>query len=85
MEGTDRLIQKCKRLWQRNKGAKWKYSFYSALVFFVVASPQAYEISQQLLGTKLDISNNGAPTAAGLMLHTVVFMIALYGMMNLPD
>lgn len=85
MEGTDRLIQKCKRLWQRNKGAKWKYSFYSALVFFVVASPQAYQLSQQLVGYKIATSNGGAPTAAGLMLHTTLFMLVLYGMMNLPD
>ena len=79
------MVQKCKQLWQRNKGAKWKYSFYSALVFFVVASPQAYEVSHLLLGDKVAISNSGAPTAAGLMVHTVVFMVALYGMMNLPD
>lgn len=64
---------------------KWKYSLYSALIFFIISSPQLYKITQRLLGRFLTISRNGGcPTAAGLVLHTVVFMVALFGLMKLP-
>lgn len=78
------LRLQCRKLWEQNKGLKWKYSFYSALVFYVISSPQAYVITQKLAGNFLAISADGCPTSLGLFLHTIVFMIALYGIMNLP-
>lgn len=78
------LKLQCRKLWEKNKGLKWKYSFYSALVFFVISSPQAYILTQKLAGNFLAISGDGCPTSLGLFLHTIVFMVALYGIMNLP-
>lgn len=63
---------------------KWKYSFYSALLFFIISSPQIYKITHRILGKYLKIANGGCPTAVGLVLHSVVFMIALFGLMKLP-
>ena len=79
-----RLKLKCRKLWEENIGLKWKYSFYSALIFYVISSSQAYTLTENLLGSIVKISNNGCPTALGLFIHTIVFMLALYLIMNLP-
>ena len=82
MEEHSTLKEKCKRLWP-NRGAKWKYSLYSALVFFIVASLQAYRISSRVIGDRVAV--DGCPRPLGLFLHSGLFMVALYGLMNLPD
>jgi hypothetical protein len=79
-----KLRLQCRKLWEDNKALKWKYSFYSALVFFIISSPQAYILTQKLTGNLFSISADGCPTSLGLFLHTIVFMVALYGLMNLP-
>lgn len=63
---------------------KWKYSFYSALIFFIISSPQIYKITHRILGKYVKIANGGCPTAVGLVLHSVVYMVALFGLMKLP-
>ena len=80
----NQLKLQCRKLWAQNKGLKWKYSFYSALIFFVISSPQAYVLSQKLVGNLFTLSGDGCPTSFGLFIHTIIFMIALYGIMNLP-
>ena len=62
---------------------KWKYSLYSALLFFIISSPQIYKISHRILGKYVQISNNGCPSAFGLVLHSVVYLVALFGLMKL--
>lgn len=68
-------------------GLKIKYSFYSALVFFLLSSPTVYlitsSLSQNLIGIPL-ANDEGCPTALGLMVHTAVFFKVLYMMMKLP-
>jgi hypothetical protein len=65
-------------------GLKAKYSFYSALVFFLVANPETYKITQMVFGTMFTTSNGGCPTPLGLLLHTIVFFIVLLGLMLFP-
>lgn len=65
-------------------GLKAKYSFYSALVFFLVANPETYKVTQMLFGGLFTVSNGGCPTPVGLMLHTVVFFFMLLGLMLFP-
>jgi hypothetical protein len=65
-------------------GLKAKYSFYSALVFFLVANPETYKVTQMVFGSLFTVSNGGCPTPIGLMLHTVVFFIILLGLMLFP-
>jgi hypothetical protein len=65
-------------------GLKAKYSFYSALVFFLAANPETYKVTQMLFGSLFTVSNGGCPTPLGLMLHTVVFFIILLGLMLFP-
>ena len=66
-------------------GLKAKYSFYSALVFFLVANPETFKVTQMALGSFITIANGGCPTPSGLFVHTVVFFVALLGLMMFPQ
>lgn len=70
----------CNKREDLNDVLKWKYSLYSALLFFVFSSPEMYKLTTHILPT----SNNGCPTSVGLFVHTIVFMLAIYGFMKLP-
>jgi hypothetical protein len=65
-------------------GLKAKYSFYSALVFFLLACPETYKVTQMVFGSIFTTSNGGCPTPMGLLLHTVVFFFVLLGLMLFP-
>jgi hypothetical protein len=65
-------------------GLKAKYSFYSALVFFLIANPETFKTTQMLLGSFLTIANGGCPTPVGLFLHTGIFFLVLLGLMLFP-
>ena len=67
-----------------NFALKAKYSFYSALVFFLIANPETFKMTQMLLGRVVTVANGGCPTPMGLFLHTVVFFLALLGLMLFP-
>ena len=65
---------------------KAKYSFISALVFFIVANPETYKFMQTLLGGIFEVAHPmGAATPNGLILHTVVFFLAMWGLMMVPN
>lgn len=64
------------------QGLKVKYSLYTALLFFLIASPMMYMATSRLFGAW--IANRGCPTGLGVLLHSVVFFFALWGLMNLP-
>lgn len=57
-----------------------KYTIYTAIVFLAISAPFTYRITASLFG-KWVASPQGLPTAAGLLLHTVVFGAILYGLM----
>lgn len=62
-------------------GLKAKFSFYSALLFFLIANPVTFKFTNSLMN---GIATNGCPTAFGFLLHTVVFFLASYGIMTFP-
>ena len=65
---------------------KAKYSFYSALVFFLFANPETSRIFQQLMGHVLTIlTPGGALTFEGLLLLTGLFFLTMLGLMLLPS
>jgi hypothetical protein len=69
----------------KKPGLKFKYSLYSALAFFLLASPQVFSFVNSLIGSFVKVSDpNGCPTAFGLILHTIIFLGLLYLMMSLP-
>jgi len=63
---------------------KAKYSFISALVFFLVANPETYKVTQNVFGGLFDVVVGGTVTPLGLVLHTVVFFAAMLGLMLMP-
>ena len=65
-------------------GLKAKYSFYSALVFFLIANPETFKVTQMVFGSLFTIANGGCPTPLGLFLHTGVFFLVLLGLMLFP-
>ena len=62
-------------------GLKVKYSLYSALLFFLVANPVTFRAVNSVVP---GVAVGGCPTAIGMILHTIVFFVALVGLMMLP-
>jgi len=68
-----------------NLALKAKYSFYSTLVFFLVANPETFKLTQRVFGGFISIASaQGAPTPYGFFLHTLVFFLVLLGLMMFP-
>lgn len=65
-------------------GLKAKYSFYSALVFFLISNPETYKLTQMLFGGLFVTSVGGCPTPVGLFFHSVLFFVVLLGLMLFP-
>jgi hypothetical protein len=65
------------------EGLKFKYSLYTTFLFFLLASPTSFRVSNRLFGGAV-ASRAGCPTAVGFALHTFVFLVGLYGLMSLP-
>jgi hypothetical protein len=64
---------------------KAKYSFISALAFFIVANPELYKMTQSIFGGLFMVAHPmGAATPMGLVLHTVVFFCVMLGLMMVP-
>jgi hypothetical protein len=65
---------------------KAKYSFYSALVFFLFANPETFQIVQRMLGSIVSVvTSSGAPTIHGIFIHTALFFVTMMGLMLLPS
>lgn len=68
------------------KGKKQEHKFVisvmSALIFFVVANPETFQVVRRLVGGWVS-SPTGCPTIRGLMLHSLVFMLVVWGLMNI--
>ena len=64
---------------------KAKYSFYSTLVFFLVANPETFKLMQRAMGSMVTIaSDSGCPTPVGFFVHTFLFFLILWGLMLFP-
>ena len=65
---------------------KAKYSFYSALVFFLFANPETSLILQRFFGKFVSfITPGGAPTISGIFISTGLFFFTMLGLMLLPN
>ena len=61
---------------------KFKYSVYSALVFFLAANPETFKLTSQFFGDWI-AGPSGCPSAAGLFLHTLVFLAIIFFLMKI--
>ena len=65
---------------------KAKYSFYSALVFFLFANPESFAALQRMFGNSVSIiTSGGAPTIHGIFISTFLFFLTMFGLMLLPN
>ena len=65
---------------------KLKYSFYSALVFFLFANPETSIVFQRFFGHFITfITPGGAPTIHGIFINTLLFFLTMFGLMLLPN
>lgn len=68
-----------------NFALKAKYAFYSTLVFFLIANPETFKMTQTVIGWLIPIADRaGCPTALGFFLHTGLFFVVLWGAMLFP-
>jgi hypothetical protein len=79
-------------------GNKIKYSFYSALVFFLIGNPETYKFTNSIFGsiignfanTKAGVSSSytadrdGSPSPFGFFLHTFLFFLTILALMAFP-
>jgi hypothetical protein len=68
-----------------NIALKAKYAFYSTLIFFLVANPETFRMTQKALGWLFTIADGGGcPTAVGFFFHTGLFFVVLWAAMLFP-
>ena len=60
---------------------KFVYSMISAVIFFSIANPATFRLMRRVLG-KWVSSPNGCPSIKGLALHSVVFLLIVWGLMQ---
>jgi hypothetical protein len=66
----------------RKQEEKLITSIISGLTFFVVANPETFRLMRSILGARI-ATPTGCPSTMGLLLHTLVFILVVWGMMNI--
>jgi hypothetical protein len=64
----------------RKSRDKFLIALISALVFFLIASPETYQLTRQVFGTWVS-GPTGCASMLGLVLHSVVFFLVTLGLM----
>ncbi len=67
-----------------NTFVKLKHTIYGTLIFFLISSPAVFAVVGSLLGNEF-ADANGCPTLQGVVLHAIVYFLALVGVMYLPE
>jgi hypothetical protein len=75
----------CKKNKKLQNAEKWKYTLITTAIFVIVVHPMTFRLVDRLLGKILCkvASKSGCPTMCGLLIHTVVFTLALRYVMDL--
>ena len=60
---------------------KFVTSLISGLTFFIIANPETFRLVRRVLGPRI-ATPNGCPSTMGLLVHSVVFILIVWGMMN---
>jgi hypothetical protein len=69
---------------ETNIALKAKYAFYSTLIFFLIANPETFKMTQKVFGWLFTIADGGCPTAPGFFFHTALFFFVLWSVMLFP-
>ena len=59
----------------------------SIIIFLIVSSPFSYKITNGLLGGIVGklADSSGCPTTIGLLIHSLVFGLIIYGLMTINN
>jgi len=68
----------------RKQEEKLITSIISGLTFFVIANPETFRLMRSILGARI-ATPTGCPSTMGLLLHTLVFILVVWGMMNIKQ
>lgn len=67
----------------RNKRDKCRYAIIAGILFMIISASFMYRFTESILGRLMTVAIDGVPTNVGLLLHSIVFIIALYVIMIL--
>ena len=65
----------------RKQQEKFITSLISGLTFFIIANPETFRLVRRVLGPRI-ATPNGCPSTMGLLVHSLVFILVVWGMMN---
>lgn len=60
---------------EETKSHKWRLSIIIAIIAVVMFSKYFFNFTNNLLGDKVHIADDGVPTTQGLILHGILFFI----------
>jgi len=66
-----------------SNGLKLKFSIYGTLIFYLISSPAMFSSVASIFGNSI-ASPEGCPTNYGILLHALVYCVALVSVMYLP-
>lgn len=86
--GVKKVIKETRQIVKKvipNKNwKKFKWSVYTALIFFLLSSPQVYLAINKLFGGLIKICEpSGSPSLTGLILQSILFCWIIYFIMTL--
>ncbi len=62
---------------------KWFHSIKSVFIFLLLITPSMFNLTQSLFGRFITVVDyNGTPTTAGMVLHSIVFVLILRFLMG---
>ena len=63
---------------------KWNISLFSLIIFIIVVNPYTYTLTNSLLKSLVGpLIVAGCPTATGLVIHSIVYLLLVRGSMDL--
>lgn len=65
----------------RKQQEKFITSLISGLTFFVIANPETFRLVRRVLGPRI-ATPTGCPSTLGLLVHSLVFVLVVWAMMN---
>lgn len=68
----------------RKQQEKFNNSIISGLTFFIIANPETFRLMRRVLGPRI-ATPTGCPSTIGLLLHSTVFFLVVWGMMNIKN
>jgi hypothetical protein len=61
---------------------KFKYAFYTGIIFCIISNPEMYKITNHLFGSWISTSG-GCPSSLGVLVHSAIFILVVYILMQI--